>query len=152
MWRVSTLTVGTQADLPKASARYTVEEFGVLNSTLKTLKAWAAAKEAGELKAEYGGRKVMAEAGGRECFVIKRVCPADQIDPFISGGDPVKVDDKNRKDSFRTVTVYIDCQTRWQVGTEQHRHDGELIASYWFRDIDPNPTFTDDTFTTKSFK
>jgi Protein of unknown function (DUF1571) len=144
--------VPPQSNVPRLSARYTIEEFGVKQSTQKTLKAWATARDDGKLKYEYLGRKVAAEAGGRECFVLKRTCPEDQIDPFISGGDPVAVTDANRKDSFRTVTVYLDCETRWQVGTEQHRHDGELTASYWFRDVRANPAFDADTFTVKSFK
>jgi hypothetical protein len=152
MYRVSVLDVDPQGPLPKQSARYTIEEFGLLKATQKTRKAWAAAKEAGRLEAEYLGRRAVPEAGGRECFVVRRTCPADQIDPFISGGEAVVVDDKNRRDSFRTVTVYFDCETQLQVGTEQHRHDGELTASYWFRNVNLKPTFDENTFTTKSFK
>ncbi len=146
------LDVDPQGFIPKQSARYTIEEFGIQQSTRRTLRAWAAAKDAGELKCEYVGRKVVPEAGGRECFVLKRTCPADQIDPFVTGGPKVDVTDKNRRDSFRTVTVYLDCETRLQVGTEQHRHDGELIASYWFRDVNLNPEFGEETFSVKSFK
>ena len=152
MFRKLIQDVDPQGFLPKQSARYTIEEFGIEQSTRKTLKAWTEAKEAGELQYEYLGRKAVPEAGGRECFVLKRTCPADQIDPFVSGGPKVDVTDKNRRDSFRTVTVYLDCDTRLQVGTEQHRHDGELTASYWFRDVKLNPTFDADTFTTKSFR
>lgn len=154
MFRKLIQDIDPQGFVPKQSARYTIEEFGIKQATQRTLRAWAAAKEAGDLEWEYGGRKVMSEAGGRECFVLKRVCPTDQIDPFVTGGSAVEVSDKNknRHDSFRTVTVYLDCETRLQVGTEQHRHDGELTASYWFRDVNTKPTFDADTFTTKSFK
>lgn len=148
----SPIDVDPQGFFPKQSARYTIEEFGIKQATQKTLRAWLTAKEAGELTWEYGGRKAMSEAGGRECFILKRVCPADQIDPFVTGGPAVQVTDKNRKDSFRTVTVYLDCETRLQIGTEQHRHDGELTASYWFRDVNTKPAFDADTFTTKSFR
>ena len=110
MFRASVLDVDPQGPLPKASARYTIEEFGILKATQKTRKAWAAAKEAGKLETEYLGRRAVPEAGGRECYVVRRTSPADQIDPFISGGEAVKVDDKNRRDSFRTVTVYFDCE------------------------------------------
>lgn len=152
MYRLSVLDVDPQGVLPKQSARYTIEEFGILKATQKTRKAWAAAKDAGQLKTEYLGRRAVPEAGGRECFVVRRTCPADQIDPFISGGPAVEVTDKNRRDSFRTVTVYLDCETRLQVGTEQHRHDGELTASYFFRNVNLKPAFDENTFTTKSFK
>ena len=152
MFRKLIQDVDPQGFVPKQSARYTIEEFGIEQSTKRTLRAWSAIRDAGQLKCEYLGRKVMAEAGGRECFVLKRTSPADMIDPFVTGGPAVEVTDKNRRDSFRTVTVYLDCETRLQVGTEQHRHDGELIASYWFRDVNLNPTFDADTFTTKSFK
>lgn len=152
MFRKLIQDIDPQGFVPKQSARYTIEEFGIKQATQRTLRAWLAAKDAGDLKWEYGGRKMMTEAGGRECFVLKRVCPADQIDPFVTGGPAVEVTDKNRKDSFRTVTVYLDCETRLQIGTEQHRHDGELAASYWFRDVNTKPTFDADTFTTKSFR
>lgn len=152
MWRVSVVEMDPQGDLPKGSARYTIEEFGILKATQKTRKAWVAAKEAKQLQTEYLGRRAVPEAGGRECYVVRRTCPADQIDPFISGGKAVEVDDKNRRDSFRTVTVYFDCETQLQVGTEQHRHDGELTASYWFRNVNLKPAFDENTFTTKSFK
>lgn len=152
MFRASVIDVPPQGMLPKQSARYTIEEFGILKATQKTRKAWVAAKDAGKLETEYLGRRAVPEAGGRECYVVRRTCPADQIDPFISGGEAVTVDDKNRRDSFRTVTVYFDCETQLQVGTEQHRHDGELTASYWFRNVNLKPTFDENTFTTKSFK
>jgi hypothetical protein len=152
MLRTFVKSVEPQGAIPKASARYTIEEFGIAQSTKRTVRAWAAAKEAGELTCEYLGRKAVAEAWGRECFVLRRTCAADQIDPFVTGGPKVDVTDKNRRDSFRTVTVYLDCETRLQVGTEQHRHDGELTASYWFRDVNLKPTFDAETFTTKSFK
>lgn len=152
MFRKLVQDVDPQGFVPKQSARYTIEEFGIEQSTKRTLRAWAAIKDAGELKCEYLGRKVMAEAGGRECFVLRRTSPVDTIDPFVTGGPAVEVTDKNRRDSFRAVTVYLDCETRLQVGTEQHRHDGELIASYWFRDVNLKPEFDADTFTTKSFR
>lgn len=152
MFRKLVQDIDPQGAVPKMSARYTIEEFGIKQATQKTLRAWSAAKDAGELKWEYAGQKAVSEAGGRECFALKRVCPADQIDPFVSGGPAVEVTDKIRRDSFRTVTAYLDCETRLQVGTEQHRHDGELTASYWFRDVNPKPTFDADTFTTKSFR
>ncbi|MCU0704567.1 MAG: DUF1571 domain-containing protein [Fimbriiglobus sp.] len=152
MFRKLIQDIDPQGFVPKQSARYTIEEFGIEQSTKRTLRAWAAAKEAGELQFEYLGRKAVPEAGGRECFVLKRTSSTDTIDPFVTGGPAVAVTDKNRKDSFRTVTVYLDCETRLQVGTEQHRHDGELTASYWFRDVNLKPNFDTDTFTTKSFQ
>jgi hypothetical protein len=141
-----------QGAAAKRSARYTIEEFGIPQSTRRTLKVWGAAADAGDLAFEYQGRRAVPEAGGRECFVLTRTAPADCIDPFVSGGPAVEVTDKTRRDSFRTVTVYLDCETRLQVGTEQRRHDGELTASYWFRNVNLAPTFDADTFTTKSFR
>ncbi|MFY7954232.1 MAG: DUF1571 domain-containing protein, partial [Armatimonadaceae bacterium] len=104
----SPIDVNPQGFFPKQSARYTIEEFGIRQSTQRTLFAWTAAKKADELKYEYLGRKVTPETGGRECFVLRRTCPADTIDPFVTGGKKVDVTDNNRKDSFRTVTVYLD--------------------------------------------
>jgi hypothetical protein len=148
--RLFTKSVDPRGSMPRDSARYGIEGFGLGQSTRRAFAAWEGAKERGELRAEYLGRRVVPDLG-RECHVVKRTCPADEIDGFT---DDVKeaVTDKNRPDSFRTVTLYLDCETWLQIGTEQHRSDGELVARYFFRDVQLNPPFDKGTFTTASFK
>lgn len=148
--KLFTKSVPPRGAMPRGSARYTIEEFGLAQSTLRTVTAWAAAKRRGELTAEYLGRQTVPELG-RDCFVLRRTCPADELDGFVST-EPVAVTDANRADSVRTVTVYLDCDTWLQVGTELRRADGELAGSYFFRDLVPNPVFEKGTFTPAAFK
>jgi hypothetical protein len=149
--RLFTKSVPPRGAMPRGSARYTIEEFGLAQSTLRTLTAWAAAKQRGELMYEYNGKRAVPEAGGRECFVLKRTCPTDEIDGFV-GSEKVTVTDANRADAVRTVTVYLDCETWLQVGTELRRADGEPAGLYYFRDLRVNPPFDKTTFTTASFR
>lgn len=144
-------SVDPRSSMTRMSARYTIEGFGLAQSMKRTHRAWAEAKAAGQLKYEFVGRKAVDELGGRECYVLKRVCPADEIDAYASG-EPEDVTDKNRADSFRTVTLYLDCQTWLQVGTELHRADGELAGSYFFREVELNPAFDKGTFTAAGLK
>jgi hypothetical protein len=143
--------VDPRSAMPRSSARYTIEEFGLAQSMKRTHRAWTEAKAAGQLKYEFVGRKAVDELGGRECYVLKRHCPADEIDAYASG-ESEDVTDKNRADSFRMVTLYLDCQTWLQVGTELHRADGEPAGSYFFRDVELNPAFERGTFTVSGLK
>jgi hypothetical protein len=144
-------SVDPRSAMPRSSARYTIEEFGIVQSMKRTHRAWTEAKAGGQLKYEFVGRRAVAELGGRECYVLKRFCPADEIDAYASG-ESEDVTDKNRADSFRTVTLYLDCQTWLQVGTELHRADGEPAGSYFFRDVELNPAFEKGTFTVAAMK
>ena len=143
--------VDPRGAMPRESARYGIEGFGLLKSAIRTRDAWAESKKAGELRVEFLGRRAIPELGGRECFVVRRTCPADEIDAFVSG-EPEAVTDKNRADAFRTVTVHLDCETWLQVGTLLHRADGTPAGAYWFRDVQLDPPFDRDTFTTAAFK
>lgn len=133
------------------SSRVGIEEFGVSHAVRRTWQAWADADKRGELTTEYLGVKSHADAGNRPCHVVRRTCREPQIDPFVAGTptepgtQPVKVTDANRADAFDTVTVWIDRETWEQVGTEQHRGK-ELVARYFFRITDRNPTFDKDEF------
>jgi hypothetical protein len=144
-------SVDPRSATPRASARYTIEEFGLVESMKRTHRAWSEAKAAGQLQVDYLGRKAVPELGGRECHVIKRTCPTDEIDAYASG-EPDEVTDKNRPDSFRTVTIYLDRENWYQVGSVLHRADGELVGSYFFRDLQLNPTFEKGSFSAATLK
>ena len=144
-------SVDPRSGTPRASARYTIEEFGLVESMKRTRREWTDAKAAGQFQVEYLGRKAIPELGGRECHVIKRTCPTDEIDAYASG-EPDVVTDKNRADSFRTVTIYLDCESWFQVGSVLNRADGELVGSYFFRDLKLNPAFEKGTFTAVELK
>ena len=58
--------------LARASSRYSIEDAGIYHGTLRTWRAWKAARERGELSVDYLGRQKVPELGNRECFVIRR--------------------------------------------------------------------------------
>ena len=119
------------------------------------IRAARYAQEAGELNVEYLGKKT-PEKIGRECHVIKRVCPRVEIDAFEIGGtastDPKVV----AVEGFTEVTIYIDAERWLQVGTELYRTEPDgtrvLVGAYYFRDVQLNPGFPPDAFTVESLK
>ena len=133
--------------LAKGLSRYCVCDAGLYRGLLRTHIAWQRIKDAGELKTEYLGKQTVAKAGGRECYVIKRLCPRLEIDSFEMNGEP----NKNLQEGFNEVTLYIDVERWLQVGSELYRVEPDgtrvLIGAYFFRDIDLKPTFAPDTFT-----
>jgi hypothetical protein len=114
----------------KESSRYPMTEFGMREGMLKALAAWGAAQKEGSLKYEYRGKRKIAEAGDRECFILRR------------SGYRVP-----EEDGITEATLYYDVETWLQVGSTVKGAEGQLIGDYWFRDIVLNPTFAPGTFT-----
>ena len=140
-----------QAVAPKGAdarktARLGIEESGLSHAVRRTHAAWAAIEKRGELKVEYLGIQSHPDAGNRPCHVLRRTCQTDEIDPFVTSELPVAVTARNRADAFDAVTIWIDRETWLQIGTEQTRQ-GELVARYFFRLTETNPTFGKDEFT-----
>jgi hypothetical protein len=146
-----TKSVDPRSSIPRSSARYTIEEFGLVESMKRTQRAWIQAKTEGRFQVEYLGKSAIPELNGRECHVIRRTCPTDSIDPFVAGEKTV-VSDQNRSDAFRTVTIYLDCETWLQVGSVLHRNDGQLAGAYFFRDVQLNPVFQAGAFAKSALK
>jgi hypothetical protein len=111
------------------SGRYTLKEFGLRKGTERVLKTWKAARDNGTLFVEYLGEERVKEAGDRVCHVLRR-----------------SRYQKPEADGVTEVTVYIDKETWLQVGSVLKGKDGELIASYFFRDIKLNPEFRPNPF------
>jgi len=132
--------------LPRASARYSIEEFGLVQNTRRTLKAWRASADVGALHTEYLGKRAVQELDGQVCHIIRRDCPTDELDGFVPG-EPNPVTAKNHADAFRTVTIYLHAESWLQLGTELRRADGTLAGAYWFRDLAINPPLPATQFT-----
>ena len=92
------------------------------------------------------------EVGGRDCFVIERTCPSPEVDPFEIGGEPNLGGKAPEVVGSVRVKLFIDVERWLQAGSELTRADGNLLGSYYFRDINLNPSFADDTFTIDGFK
>ena len=140
----------------KEQSRYCIRDAGLYRSMLRTHEAWKARQEAGEFKFEYLGKKVIEKTGGRECYVIKRICVRTEIDAFELGGhannDPKVV----ANEGFTEVTIYIDAERWLQIGSELYRTEPDgtrvLVGAYYMRDVDLKPTIPPDTFTTAGLK
>lgn len=161
-WRPGARAIKVSAPLPPNTAaarqesRYCVRDAGLYRTMLRTHEAWRARQLAGEFKYEYLGMRAVEKAGGRECHVIRRMCPRVELDAFELGGtastDPKVV----ATEGFTEVVIYLDRERWLQVGTETYRTepDGTKIAvgTYYFRDVDLNPSFAADTFTVAGLK
>jgi Protein of unknown function (DUF1571) len=113
----------------KQSGRYSMREFGLKATTVRTLGGFERAKARGTLKTQYLGILKVKELNDRLCYAFKRICP------------------KPEEDGFSEVTVYVDKENWLQVGTLLKADDGKVIAEYLFRDIRFNPSFKPDQFT-----
>jgi hypothetical protein len=142
-------------ELAKGQSRYCIRDAGVYRSMLRTHEAWKLRQEAGELKTEYLGKKT-PEKIGRECYVIKRICPRTEIDSFEVGGTASAEPDVVAREGFTEVTIYIDVERWLQVGSELFRTEPDgtrvLVGTYYQRDVQLNPSIPPDTFTTEGLK
>jgi hypothetical protein len=121
--------------IARRSSRYPVTEFGLQMGSKRTLRAWKAARERDELRITFHGVKKLAELDDRPCWEVKRV-ETPGIDP----------------DGIVTSTFWFDTQTWLQLGSVLHDEHGQLVGSYYFRDLELNPAFPDDTFTRDGLK
>jgi len=139
-------------DLAKGQSRYCIRDAGLYRSMLRTHAAWKARQDAKEFEFEYLGKQT-PEHIGRECLVVRRKCKGVEVDAFEVGGVATG---KPELEGFTEVTIYIDPERRLQVGTELVRTEANgtrvLLGAYYFRDVQLNPPFTDNTFTLAELK
>jgi hypothetical protein len=121
------------ADATNAS-RYALPEFGIAKGTERTLTAWEHAAARGALKFEYLGIRPLPEAGGVPCYVLRRTCEPPE------------------DDGVATVDVSFDTVHWLQVGNVLTTAGRELVAAYYFRDLNLNPAFPPDQFDAKQVK
>jgi hypothetical protein len=123
-------------DGPEArqSGRYSLPQVGLANATLRTWASWKAAQTKGQLTVEYLGEAVCAEAGNRLCYKLRRTKYH-----------------KPEEDGVAELTIYIDKETWLQVGSELKGLDGQLIAAYYFANIELNPSFSPNVFGRETF-
>jgi hypothetical protein len=122
--------VARDSDGPDArsAGRYPLPEFGLKKGTERTLAAWTAAKKRGVLKYEFVGLRAIAEAGKKECYVLRRTCDPPEEEGIVS------------------VEVAIDTEHWLQVANVLTAERGRKVGSYYFRDIVLNPEFPPDQF------
>jgi hypothetical protein len=113
----------------KKSGRYPLTQFGLKDAALRALASWKAAKAEDALHVELVGEEKVKECGDRTCWVLKR--------------SKYK---KPESDGVTETTLYVDKETWLQIGSIVRGEGGKLIGEYFFRAIELNPKFDDETF------
>jgi len=136
----------------RKASRYCIKDAGFLPTMLRTRDTWAERQKAGELRFVYHGVRPIEKLGNRPCHVIERTCPHRELDSFsrdeATPTDPKRID----SEGFDTVTIYIDAEHWIQTGTELKRSNGDLMGSYFFRDLERNPMFDAQEFKLEGLK
>jgi hypothetical protein len=150
---IAVIPTAVNGPLARGASRYCMRDAGLRGAMLRSHTVWKQRQDNGALHWRFVEKRAVLEVGGQVCYVVERTCPSPEVDPFEIGGAPNIRDRDNPADvgSVR-VTLFIDAEKWLQVGSQLHRQDGHLLASYYFRDINLNPTFADDTFTTDGLK
>ncbi len=148
----ATIKTEVNGSLARGASRYCIKDAGLYGAMLRSQTVWKKRQDDKELHWRFVERRVVPEVGGRDCFVIERTCPSPEVDPFEIGGEPNDGGKKPEDVGSVRVRLFIDVERWMQVGSELTRSDGHLLGSYYFRDINLNPTFAHDTFTTDGLK
>jgi hypothetical protein len=113
----------------KRSGRYPMSEFGMGLAIRRSVKSMREAQARGALHLRYDGQFKIEELGGRVCYKFVR-------SPY----EPLE------EDALNELTLYVDKETWMQVGSVLRDPDGNLLAEYFFRDIEVNPEFPETQF------
>ena len=152
VWRpnallAKTLNLAPNDSIARSASRYGLAESSIYHGQYRTYDRWKSVQKMGQLKVDYRGKKAIPELGGRICHELVRTCEPAEADAFILGESPRS--DPNQL--FTTVQIFLDAETGYQVGAVLTRADGQLIGSYFFRDVLLNPSFPPGQFTPAAF-
>ena len=142
------LAVGPRDALARTAARYGLAESSLYHGHYRTYTRWKQARDEGRLTVEVLGKRAIPELGGRVCYEVVRTCDPPEADSFALDEAPRN----SPPELFRTVRVYLDAETGYQIGAILTRADGELVGSYLFRDLKLNPAFPPGQFTPSGFR
>lgn len=148
----TTIKTEVNGSLARGASRYCIKDAGLYGAMLRSHTVWKKRQDDKELHWRFIERRIVPEVGGRDCFVIERTCPSPEVDPFEIGGEPNLGGKKPEEVGSIRVRLFIDVERWMQIGSELHRADGNLLGSYYFRDVNLKPTFADDTFTIEGLK
>ncbi len=156
VWRpakfIKYIPVNPKEGIATTASRYCVTDSSLSHSTYRSYLRWSYCRDRGILRYDFLGMKAIPEAGGRKCFVFRRYCVPNEIDNFSLSDPTVRDPSSDPAQAIYEITNYIDVELWLQIGSELKRADGQLIGSYWFRDVELNPTFSPNTFTPDGFK
>jgi Protein of unknown function (DUF1571) len=117
----------------RSASRYPANRFGIYHGSARVYDTWRAAQDADALRVEYLGVAPVSELNGRPCHVLRRTCVVPE------------------EDGLTQVTVYFDADSLFQVGAVLWA-GGDLIGSYFFRDLRLNPKFDGGHFSADRLK
>lgn len=117
-----------------ATSRFPITEFGIYKGAKSTLTAIHEAQKKNALHLRYEGIQRVAQVGDRLCYKLVRT-------PY---------NPPEEKEGINELTIFIDQETLMQVGSILKDTEGKLIAEYFFRDFQLNPTFDAKQFTEKA--
>jgi len=121
-----------EGDQAMASSRFSIKKYGVRHGLQSTVNSVTKAEAAGRLHLKYDGQFKVDKLGGRICYRFTRA-------PY----------DPPEEDGIVKYTFYIDKETWLHIGSELRDVNDEVIADYFFRDLQPNPTYGPNQFTEK---
>jgi hypothetical protein len=124
-----------EGDEVRQSGRYTLKQFGIKKGMERTLAGWRAAQKKGELHVAYEGEVPLKEAGNRPCVKLHRTRFA-----------------RPEKDGVADLTVYFDKENWLQIGSVLKDAEGNLVGSYYFKDVRLNPEFKANQFAREGLK
>ncbi len=137
----------------RSSSRYCVRDAGLYRGMLRTYTVWKQRQQAGRLQVRYLATEAVDFLDGRVCHILERNCPEPEVDPFEIGGTPnIRPGDQPADLGVVRVRIYLDAERWLQLGSELYRADGHLLASYYFRNVNLEPTFAPDEFTPEGLK
>lgn len=122
---VGTVTRDPEGDEVKRNTLRPVTMFGFVNAMENLLEVYEQAREAGELREEFGG---YAQIDGRETVKLIRYLPPSDEYP-----------------AYRT-DVYIDLEYLVPICIEGRNWDNELSSRYLYTDVQFNVGLTPDDF------
>ncbi len=117
-----------------ATSRFPITEFGIYKGAKSTLDAIHEAQGKDTLHLKYEGIHKLSQVGDRLCYKLVRT-------PY---------NPPEEKEQLNELTIFIDQETLMQVGSILRDTEGKLIAEYFFRVVEWNPTFDAKQFTEKA--
>lgn len=117
----------------KATSRFPITRFGLYAGAKSTIDAAHAARQRDALHLAFKGVEPVEKLGGRLCYKFLRT-------PY----------EPPEEDGIAEMTIYIDQETLLQTGSVLLNAEKELIAEYFFRDVEINPKFDPKQFTDKA--
>ena len=151
----SYLDVSPVDSLARKSSRFAITEGGLLGATDRAYEAWSDAHNRDPAtwneQWRFVGKQPVPELDGTVCYILERDCEPPELSVFAASDPPRRAAD-HPEEAFAKIRIIFDAETWIQLGSVLHRADGELIGSYYFKDLRINPDLPANQFTVEALK